>query len=133
MGNPDFRRPAWIAACAIGFTLFTTGISAGAENLYKFLQGGRGFYGYEDALIALDISNGTVTGQLRPLLGDKTSPVNVRGTNPHDGVLDLVIDLPAGPTTYKFTKKIEGQKITWKIRRQGVEFVDVSPFGRSLV
>ena len=68
------------------------------------VRGGDGFYDYQDALIALDISNGTVTGQLRPLLGHRTAPVNVRGTNPQDGVLDLIIDLPAGPKTYKFTK-----------------------------
>ena len=35
----------------------------------------------------------------------------MRGTNPQDGVLDLIIDLPAGPKTYKFTKEIVGQKI----------------------
>jgi hypothetical protein len=114
MGNPKFRRLARIAACAIGFVLLTNGISAGAENLYKFVRGGDGFYDYQDALIALDISNGTVTGQLRPLLGHRTAPVNVRGTNPQDGVLDLIIDLPAGPKTYKFTKEIVGQKIVWQ-------------------
>src|SRR5437879_715304 len=114
MGNPDVRRRGSIAACAIGFTLFTAGISAGEENLYKFRQGGEGYYGYQDALLALDISNGTVTGQLRPLLGDKTAPVAVHGTNPRDGVLELVIDLPVGPKTYKFTKKIVGQRIVWQ-------------------
>ena len=61
MGNPKFRLLARIAACAIGFALLTNGISAGAENLYKFVRGGDGFYDYQDALIALDISNGTVT------------------------------------------------------------------------
>jgi hypothetical protein len=114
MGNPKFSRLARVASCAIGFVLFTTGISAGAESLYKFVLGGKDFYNYHDALIALDISNGTATGQLRPLLGDRTPPVNVRGTNPRDGVLDLIVDLPAGPKTYRLTKNIVGHKIVWQ-------------------
>jgi hypothetical protein len=83
-------------------------------TLYKFVGGGHGFYDYQDALIALDFSNRTVTAQLRPLLGDRTAPVNVRVSNLQDGVLDLIIDLPAGPKTYKFTREIVGQKIVWK-------------------
>src|SRR5689334_16948753 len=114
MGNPKICRLARILAFAIGLAASSPEFSTAAENVYKFTRGGDGFYGYTDALIALDISNGIVTGQLRPLLGDRTAPVNVRGTYPQDGVLNLTIDLPAGPKTYKFTKQIVGQKIVWQ-------------------
>src|SRR6476620_9701547 len=110
-GDSPMKRLA-LLTFAIGLVQFIT--PASAEYLYKFNGGATLFNGGQqytgpverDALIALDISNGTVTGQLRPLLGDRTAPINVRGTNPQDGVLDLIVDLPTGPKSYKFTKSV---------------------------
>jgi hypothetical protein len=117
-----FRHAARIIACVVGLAILINGRAASADTLYKFSGGALNFSPYPDGLLALTISDGTVTGQLRPLLGDNTPPVTVNGTNPKDGIIELTFSLPSGPKKYTFSKRIQGQRITWNMEREGLSF-----------
>ena len=108
--------------CVAGLSIFLDGRIASAETLYKFAGSALNFSPYPGALIALTISDGAVTGQLRPLLGDNTPPVVVNGTNLKDGIIELTFHLPSGSKKYTFTKRINGQKIGWYNEREGLSF-----------
>jgi hypothetical protein len=118
MGSPAFRRVAPVIG-VIGIALLAHSPSASAQTLYKYSGVDEGFSPYRGALIALTISDGVVSGQLRPLLGDNSAAVDVRGTNPKDGRLDLTIDFRSGPRKFSFVKKVTGQKIVWQDPQDG--------------
>lgn len=127
MGRSTTRQVAQIIAI-VAIVLSTPAPNAAAETLYKYvggsgerltgddgrIKGGDGFSPYQDALLALTISDGVVTGELRPLLGDDGASVQVQGTNPRDGVLELTINYRPGPKKLSFAKEIIGQKVVWR-------------------
>lgn len=128
MGRAAIRRVAHIIGI-VAIVLSAHAPRAAAETLYKYVggsgvkiyggddgrvTGGDAFSPYQDALLALTISDGVVTGELRPLLGDDSASVQVQGTNPRDGVLELTINYRPGPKKLSFAKEIIGQKIVWR-------------------
>ncbi len=132
LGRAATRRIAQIVGVAVVLLGSQAPLSA-AETLYKYvggsgekltgddgrIKGGDGFSPYQDALLSLTISDGIVTGELRPLLGDNSAPVKVQGTNPRDGVIELTIAYRPGARKLSFAKKVVGQKVIWEDTQSG--------------
>jgi hypothetical protein len=106
------RRKLRIVLFAVATTLCMDIYPAVAETLYKYR--GDNSSPYPWAVLAITITNGAVSGQLRPLLGDDTPPVAVSGTNSTEGVLELTIGFPSGQKKYVFKKSINDNQIEWR-------------------
>jgi hypothetical protein len=79
-----------------------------------YLIGGLEYSPYQRAILELRIHDGRADGRLLPLLGDKTPPVNVEGTNPSPGRLPLRFSLPSGTLELSFEKAATNHLINWK-------------------
>jgi hypothetical protein len=75
------------------------------EVIYKMLRSAVPFSPYRDALVYLDNQDGKVVGQLRPLLGDNTPPVEITGTSEGDSILRLRFNYPSGAERFVFRRQ----------------------------
>jgi hypothetical protein len=91
----------------------TLGLLVGAcspclgEVIYKLRGASIPYSPYRDALVSLSIQDGTVVGQLRPLLGDRTPPVAITGSSEGDSILRLRLDYPSGPERFVFRRQAD--------------------------
>jgi hypothetical protein len=82
-----------------------------SENTY--LITGLKYSPYARAVLKLQIANGMAEGNLEPLLGDKTPPATVIGSNDADGILKLTFNLQV-PKTIEFRKVTTPDRIEWR-------------------
>jgi hypothetical protein len=103
-----------IRLCTILIAALIAALLTTPARAAVYLLQGLGYSEYDYAQLIIDLKDGPVAGEVRPLRGDLTPSVKVTGANTAPGVLNLTFHLPSGSRTARFKKSTEKDEIRWE-------------------